>query len=161
MFSLLQFCSSAFCGLVSDRYGRKPTLIISMVRYSKWTIHESRMLIFVSFLQIGISISYLIWCFSYSLTVFMIARTVSGLVKANLAITMAIISDVTSEAQRNRAMVYRKTWFSTIWTENRKILFSFIEGLDRCCIFFGFYSRSDDRCFSQSNRREIVAKFER
>lgn len=39
----------------------------------------------------------------------MIARTVSGLVKANLAITMAIISDVTSEAQRNRAMVYRKT----------------------------------------------------
>ena len=55
--------------------------------------------------QIGISLSYAIWCVSFNLTVFMIARIVGGLAKANVAITLAIVSDVTTENDRNRAMV--------------------------------------------------------
>jgi MFS family permease len=31
LFSLLQFFSSTLCGIASDRYGRKPTLLLSMV----------------------------------------------------------------------------------------------------------------------------------
>lgn len=53
----------------------------------------------------GISFSYALWCVSFNLTVFMIARIVSGLAKANVAITLAIVSDTTTEQQRNRAMV--------------------------------------------------------
>lgn len=32
LFSLLQFFSSTICGAASDRYGRKPVLLLSMVR---------------------------------------------------------------------------------------------------------------------------------
>jgi MFS family permease len=31
LFSLLQFFSSTLCGAASDRYGRKPVLLVSMV----------------------------------------------------------------------------------------------------------------------------------
>jgi MFS family permease len=31
LFSLLQFFSSTLCGIASDRYGRKPILLLSMV----------------------------------------------------------------------------------------------------------------------------------
>ena len=37
LFSFLQFVSSSFMGALSDYYGRKPILIISMVR-NKWLI---------------------------------------------------------------------------------------------------------------------------
>jgi len=32
LFSLLQFFSSTLCGIASDRYGRKPILLLSMVQ---------------------------------------------------------------------------------------------------------------------------------
>ncbi|CAF0987375.1 unnamed protein product [Didymodactylos carnosus] len=84
LFSILQFLSSTLAGSASDRYGRKPVLIFSML---------------------GISLSYAIWCISFNLTVFMIARFIGGLCKANVAIILAIVSDVTTENERNRAMV--------------------------------------------------------
>lgn len=59
-------------------------------------------------LQIGISLSYGIWCISFNLTVFMFARILSGLSKANVAIILAIVSDTTTEQQRNRAMVRKE-----------------------------------------------------
>jgi hypothetical protein len=37
----------------------------------------------------------------------MIARIIGGLSKANVAITLAIVSDTTTENERNRAMVSR------------------------------------------------------
>jgi hypothetical protein len=37
----------------------------------------------------------------------MLARIVSGLSKANVAIILAIVSDTTTEKERNRAMVRR------------------------------------------------------
>ncbi|UJR23605.1 hypothetical protein I4U23_026593 [Adineta vaga] len=91
LFSLLQFFSSTLCGIASDRYGRKPVLLISMI---------------------GISLSYGLWCISFNLTIFMIARIVSGLSKANVAITLAIVSDTTTETERNRAMAWIGAAFS-------------------------------------------------
>jgi MFS family permease len=32
LFSVLQFFSSTLCGIASDRYGRKPILLLSMVQ---------------------------------------------------------------------------------------------------------------------------------
>ncbi|CAF0757629.1 unnamed protein product [Adineta steineri] len=83
LFSFLQFFSSTLCGAASDRYGRKPMLLLSMI---------------------GISLSYAVWCISFNLTVFMIARIIGGLSKANVAIILAIVSDSTTENERNRAM---------------------------------------------------------
>jgi len=91
LFSVLQFFSSTLCGIASDRYGRKPMLLLSMI---------------------GISLSYGIWCISFNLTVFLIARTVSGLSKANVAIILAIVSDTTTEKDRNRAMAWIGAAFS-------------------------------------------------
>ncbi|CAF0792523.1 unnamed protein product [Adineta ricciae] len=91
LFSLLQFFSSTLCGIASDRYGRKPVLLLSMI---------------------GISFSYGLWCVSYNLTIFMFARLVSGLSKANVAITLAIVSDTTNEKERNHAMAWIGVAFS-------------------------------------------------
>ncbi|CAF1429974.1 unnamed protein product [Adineta ricciae] len=91
LFSLLQFFSSTLCGAASDRYGRKPMLLLSMI---------------------GISLSYAIWCVSLNLTVFMIARIIGGLSKANVAIILAIVSDSTTENERNRAMAWIGAAFS-------------------------------------------------
>jgi len=57
-------------------------------------------------------LSYGIWCISFNLTVFLIARTVSGLSKANVAIILAIVSDTTTEKDRNRAMAWIGAAFS-------------------------------------------------
>jgi MFS family permease len=60
------------------------------------------------YFQIGISLSYVLWCVSFNLTIFMLARIVGGFSKANVAIILAIVSDTTTEKERNRAMVRRK-----------------------------------------------------
>ncbi|CAF0748312.1 unnamed protein product [Adineta steineri] len=91
LFSLLQFFSSTLCGIASDRYGRKSVLLFSMI---------------------GISLSYALWCVSFNLTIFMLARVVSGLSKANVAIILAIVSDTTTEKERNRAMAWIGAAFS-------------------------------------------------
>ncbi|CAF0774572.1 unnamed protein product, partial [Didymodactylos carnosus] len=61
---------------------------------------------------LGISLSYAIWCVSFNLTVFIIARIVGGLAKANVAIVLSIVSDVTTENERNRAMAWIGAAFS-------------------------------------------------
>ncbi|CAF1138710.1 unnamed protein product [Rotaria sordida] len=91
LFSFLQFFSSTLCGAASDRYGRKPMLLLSMI---------------------GISVSYAIWCVSFNLTIFMLARVIGGLSKANVAIILAIVSDSTTENERNRAMAWIGAAFS-------------------------------------------------
>ncbi|CAF4492742.1 unnamed protein product [Rotaria sp. Silwood2] len=91
LFSFLQFFSSTLCGAASDRYGRKPVLLLSMI---------------------GISLSYVIWCVSFNLTIFMLARIIGGFSKANVAIILAIVSDSTTENERNRAMAWIGAAFS-------------------------------------------------
>ena len=103
------------------------------------------------FLQIGISFSYAIWCVSFNLTVFMFARIVSGLSKANIAIILAIVSDTTTEKDRNRAMV-REITFENVY-------FSLFIGVDWCGFFFGFHFRSITRCSLQSIRYFLLARF--
>lgn len=63
----------------------------------------------------------------------MVARLISGLSKANVAIALAIVSDVTTEKERNRAMVRRKRLVNID-------LFSISLGVDRFGLFTWFYS---------------------
>ncbi|XP_055324886.1 major facilitator superfamily domain-containing protein 10 isoform X1 [Sitodiplosis mosellana] len=83
MFSFLQFVVSPIMGALSDCYGRKPILLISLV---------------------GISCSYVLWALSSNFFIFVLARFVGGLSKGNISLSMAIITDVSNVKNRGKAM---------------------------------------------------------
>lgn len=83
LYSLLQFIAAPFWGAVSDRIGRRPVLLISVF---------------------GLFISYIIWFFSGSFTLLILARLVGGLMSGNLSIASAVVSDVTDEKNRSKGM---------------------------------------------------------
>lgn len=83
MFSFLQFVGSPVVGGLSDVYGRKPVLMISLV---------------------GITSSYLLWAYSKSFGLFVLSRFVGGLSKGNISLSMAIITDQTNQTTRGKGM---------------------------------------------------------
>lgn len=83
LYSLLQFFAAPLWGAVSDRVGRRPVLLISVF---------------------GLFISYLIWIFSGSFTLLIIARIIGGVMSGNLSIASAVVSDVTDEKNRSKGM---------------------------------------------------------
>jgi len=83
VFSILQFIFAPFWGSVSDRYGRRPVLLFSVA---------------------GTALGYLIWVFSGSFWMFLLSRVVSGLFSGNISVVTAAVADVTSRAERSKAM---------------------------------------------------------
>lgn len=83
MFSLLQFIISPIAGGLSDYYGRKPILLISLF---------------------GIISSYGLWAISSNFGLFVLARFVGGLSKGNISLSMAIITDVSNKENRGKGM---------------------------------------------------------
>lgn len=66
--------------------------------------HDSWPPIIPSFFQVGIACSYGLWAVSSNFLIFVIARFVGGLSKGNISLSMAIITDVSDEKNRNRGM---------------------------------------------------------
>ena len=85
LYSLLQFVAAPLWGGISDRVGRRPVLLISVF---------------------GLFISYMIWIFSGSFTLLIIARALGGLMSGNLSIASAIVSDITDEKNRSKGMAF-------------------------------------------------------
>lgn len=83
MFSLLQFISSTIIGAASDRYGRKPVLLLVMC---------------------GTLLSYLVWSVSNLFIVFLLSRFIGGISKANVSLSIAIMTDLSDAASRSKAM---------------------------------------------------------
>ncbi|KAL1492911.1 hypothetical protein ABEB36_011078 [Hypothenemus hampei] len=83
MFSFLQFVTSPIIGGISDVVGRKTVMIGTLI---------------------GISLSYQLWALSTSFTIFILARIVGGISKGNVAISMAIITDVSTVKSRGKGM---------------------------------------------------------
>lgn len=83
MFSFLQFVASPVVGGLSDVYGRKPILMLCTT---------------------GIVCSYLLWAYSLSFELFVLARFVGGLSKSNISLSMAIITDNTNQNTRGKGM---------------------------------------------------------
>jgi len=83
LYSLLQFIAAPLWGGISDRIGRRPVLLISVF---------------------GLFISYVIWFFSGSFTLLIIARLVGGLMSGNLSIASAVVSDITDSKNRSKGM---------------------------------------------------------
>ena len=83
LFSFLQFVASPVIGALSDVYGRKSIIILSMI---------------------GVGVSYAIWACSKNFTIFVLARIIGGLCKGNVTISTAIVTDVTSTGNRGKGM---------------------------------------------------------
>jgi MFS family permease len=83
MFSFLQFLSAPLFGGLSDYYGRKRVMLVSLL---------------------GISLSYVVWALSKNFGIFVIARIIGGLSKGNISLCMAIITDVSNKNNRGKGM---------------------------------------------------------
>ena len=78
-----QFVGAPFLGRLSDRFGRKPILIIS---------------------QIGTLIGFLALGFANSLWMLFLARIIDGISGANISTAQAVISDSTNEKTRTQGL---------------------------------------------------------
>ncbi len=83
IYALLQFVCAPLWGGLSDRVGRRPVLL--------WTVA-------------GTALSYVLWALSGSFWLFIAARFLGGAFGGNLSVATAAVADVTSRAERSRAM---------------------------------------------------------
>jgi MFS family permease len=83
VFSVLQFFFAPFWGGLSDRVGRRPVLLYTVA---------------------GTALSYALWAVSGSFWLFLLARVLGGLFGGNLSVATAAVADVTTRAERSKAM---------------------------------------------------------
>ena len=83
IYSVMQFLFSPFWGGLSDRIGRRPTLLVSIL---------------------GGAFAYLIFAFAHSLWLLFLARALAGLFGGNISIAHAYIADVTKPSERSKGM---------------------------------------------------------
>jgi len=72
---------SPILGMMSDRYGRRPILLLSLA---------------------GAVVDYLFMAIAPSLSLLFVGRAIAGITGASMAVTSAYIADVTPEEQRSR-----------------------------------------------------------
>lgn len=85
LYSLLQFIAAPIWGGISDKYGRKPSLSVSVA---------------------GLAFSYLLWVVSGSFTLLVVARFIGGIMGGNISIASAVVADITDEDNRSKGMAY-------------------------------------------------------
>jgi MFS family permease len=83
LYSFLQFLAAPLWGIISDRIGRRPVLLISVF---------------------SLSISYLLWFFSGSFTLLILARLVGGIMGGNISTATAVVGDITKKENRSKGM---------------------------------------------------------
>jgi len=77
----MQFAFMPVLGVMSDRFGRRPVLLVALA---------------------GASVDYVLLSFAPQLWMLIVARAIAGLTSANMAVAIAYITDITPEAQRAR-----------------------------------------------------------
>lgn len=83
IYSLMQFVFSPLWGQLSDRIGRRPVILISLL---------------------GASLAHLGFAFSTSYNLLFLFRLLAGVFGGNLAAAMAYIADITDEKNRSQGM---------------------------------------------------------
>ncbi len=83
VFSLMQFISTMVLGRLSDRTGRRPILLSTIL---------------------VAALGYLTFAYAGSYVVLFLARMVAGFAAGNVSVAQAYIADVTSPAERSRGM---------------------------------------------------------
>ena len=79
-YALMQFLASPFLGSLSDRFGRRPILLVSLL---------------------GAGIDYLIMAYAPDLTVLFLGRIVSGLTGASFTVAAAYMADISDDSNRS------------------------------------------------------------
>lgn len=85
LYSFLQFIAAPLWGGISDKIGRRPVLLISMI---------------------GLAASYILWFFSGTFTTLALARFVGGIMGGNISTATAVVADVTQEKNRSKGMAF-------------------------------------------------------
>ncbi len=83
IFSLSQFISSPIIGKLSDKFGRKPLLIIS---------------------QLSTMTGFIILAYANSIPMIILSRIIDGLLGSNMTLSKAYISDITTGNNRRKQM---------------------------------------------------------
>ena len=83
LYSVLQFICAPIWGLVSDRYGRRSTLLITIS---------------------GTFLSYLAWFFAKNFAILILARLIGGIMAGNISTASAVIADTTKRKERSKGM---------------------------------------------------------
>ena len=83
IFSVLQFFFTPFWGALSDRIGRRPVILISLL---------------------GSTVSYAIFAYAPNFTWLLVSRAFGGLFAANISAAQAYIADVTKPEDRAKGM---------------------------------------------------------
>ena len=79
LYAAIQFVFSPVLGVMSDRFGRRPVLLVSLA---------------------GAAVDYLFMAFAPELWMLIIGRAIAGFTSANMAVATAYITDITPEEQR-------------------------------------------------------------
>jgi DHA1 family tetracycline resistance protein-like MFS transporter len=79
LYSGCQFLFSPVLGVLSDRFGRRPVLLVSLA---------------------GAALDYVIMAFAPQLWMLVVGRAVAGITSANMAVATAYITDISSEEER-------------------------------------------------------------
>lgn len=82
VWALMQFFFSPLLGVVSDRYGRRPVILISCL---------------------GLGLDYVFMALAPSLALLFVGRVISGITSATVGTAFAYIADVTPQNERARA----------------------------------------------------------
>ena len=83
LYSLLQFICAPIVGSLSDRYGRRPILIICLV---------------------GLTLSHGLWIFAAPFWLLVVSRFIGGIMSANISTATAAVADVTRGDERGGGM---------------------------------------------------------
>jgi DHA1 family tetracycline resistance protein-like MFS transporter len=82
VWALMQFLCSPLLGALSDRYGRRPVILISCL---------------------GLGLDYIFMALAPSLLLLLVGRVVSGITSATIGTSFAYIADVTKPEERAKA----------------------------------------------------------
>ncbi|MEO6396489.1 MAG: Tet(A)/Tet(B)/Tet(C) family tetracycline efflux MFS transporter [Devosia sp.] len=81
LYAAMTFLFSPVLGVLSDRFGRRPVLLVSLA---------------------GAAIDYLFMAFAPELWLLVVGRAIAGITSANMAIATAYITDISTEQERAR-----------------------------------------------------------
>jgi DHA1 family tetracycline resistance protein-like MFS transporter len=90
LYSAMQFLFSPVLGVLSDRYGRRPVLLLSLA---------------------GAAVDYLIMAFAPELWMLVLGRAIAGVTSANMAVATAYITDISAEEERAKRFGYFHAMF--------------------------------------------------
>lgn len=85
LYAILQFVFAPIWGGLSDRYGRKPVLMLTLA---------------------GTAVGYFLWIMAGDFWVLLLSRVVGGMAGGNISVATASIADVTTREKRSKGMAF-------------------------------------------------------